>query len=277
MDAVSWGAPSGPPWSCPPLWLPPGWHRLLSGLGLMENLGSFLSSASTTTHPLCIKRAHVSPGEGGLGSVGWHSGGGRVCGQSRAGKLQEQLRPPLSRTSSEEPLGWPWVQGLGSSGPGDGHGQPAGSQRYTRGGPSQSGDSALSCPFSVMLTSRACPHCPPSSSVPAWEASWEAGTAQGGQLCCLISPGASVERHPLPSSRESPAGGAAGCPFHPPRESSGPHTPRQGVQRRWKLGRRQLCLWPRGAGHMVQWRSDSHGEGRPPAPGSVTFRWPGER
>lgn len=175
--------PQARPGPAPPLWLPPGWHRLLSGLGLMENLGSFLSSASTTTHPLCIKRAHVSPGEGGLGSVGWHSGGGRVCGQSRAGKLQEQLRPPLSRTSSEEPLGWPWVQGLGSSGPGDGHGQPAGSQRYTRGGPSQSGDSALSCPFSVMLTSRACPHCPPSSSVPAWEASWEAGTAQGGQLC----------------------------------------------------------------------------------------------
>lgn len=24
---------------------------------------------------------------------------------------------------------------------------------------------------------------------------------------------------------------------------------------------------------MAQWRSDGHGEGRPPAPGSVTFRW----
>ena len=43
------------------------------------------------------------------------------------------------------------MQGPGSSGPGDGHGQPAGSQQYARGVPSQSGDSALSCPLPQAL------------------------------------------------------------------------------------------------------------------------------
>ena len=85
----SLGSPSGPPWSWPPLFsYPLGGTGSSPGLGLMENLGSFLSSASTTTHPLSIKRAHVSPGEGGPGSLGWHLGGGvaRVepgsCGSS---------------------------------------------------------------------------------------------------------------------------------------------------------------------------------------------------
>lgn len=77
--------------------------------------------------------------------------------------------------------------------------------------------------------------------------------------------------HPCPG-RAPWEGRQAVRPVHPGKAAS-PTPPQRGVQRRRKLGRHQLCLWPRGAGHMVQRCSDGHGEGRPPAPGSVTFRW----
>lgn len=104
----------------------------------------------------------------GLWAGTWRGSWG--CGQGRAGKLQEQLRPPLQQDLLRDATGLAlgagpgalWFQGRSLAT----YKLSAVCQRCPL--PKRRLSPVL--PFSVMLTSRACSHCPPSSPVPAWEA-----------------------------------------------------------------------------------------------------------
>lgn len=208
----------------------------------------------------------------GLWASSWRGAWG--CGQGRAGKLQEQLISPLQQDLLREATGL-------ALGAGPGELWSRGWSRATR----RLSAVRQRCPLSKrglspvlpLLSYGNKPCLPPlPSKLPGASVGSQAGRQGWLKVAsCADSfphePVWSGIPHPRPG-RALWEGRRAVCSVHPGKAVS-PTPPWRGVQRRWKLGCPQLCSWPWGAGHMAQWRSDGHGEGRPPAPGSVTFRW----
>lgn len=206
----------------------------------------------------------------GLWAGTWRGSWG--CGQGRAGKLQEQLRPPLQQDLLRDATGLalgagPWVQGPGRSGSRAGTSNLQALSSMPEVSPPKAGTQP--CPALLSYGNKPC-LLPLPSKLP--------GAGVGSRLK-VASCANSVPREPVWSGIPHPRPGRAPREgrqaVHPvyPGKAASPTPPQRGVQRRRKLGRHQLCLWPRGAGHMVQRCSDGRGEGQPPAPGSVTFRW----
>ena len=129
------------------------------------------------------------------------------------------------------------------------------------------------CPFSVTVTSRACPHCPPSSPVPAWEArlGCRAGSRWPAVLTHFPTSQCGAASPALVQGEPCGRGGGLSA-LSTPGKQRPPH-PHERCAEEAETGSLSAVLVAPGSWPHGPVGSDGHGEGQPPAQASATFRW----